>query len=79
MMDGGYHEIGIFFDRVSKMSRIVSVTDIDMGSPNQSGEEVSLTVSGKVVTYRFLSDAEIQQNQQRNAANAAGGGGGGGE
>jgi len=77
IMDGGYHEIGIFFDRVSKMSRIVSVSDIDMGSPNQSGEEVSLTVSGKVVTYRFLSDAEIEQNQQRKAANPAGGGGGG--
>lgn len=76
IMDGGYHEVGIFFDRVSKMSRIVSVSDIDMGSPNQSGEEVSLTVSGKVVTYRFLSDAEIEQNQQRKAANAPGGGGG---
>ncbi len=62
VMDGGYHEVGIFFDRVSKMSRIVSVTDVDMGSPQQSGEEVSLTVSGKVVTYRFLSDDEIAAN-----------------
>lgn len=76
IMDGGYHEIGIFFDRVSKMSRIVSVSDIDMGTPNQSGEEVSLTVSGKVVTYRFLSDAEIEQNQQRKGPNAPAGGGG---
>lgn len=78
VMDGGYHEVGIFFDRVSKMSRIVSVSDIDMGSPNLSGEEVSLTVSGKVVTYRFLSDEEIEINRTR-AKPQSGGGGGGGE
>lgn len=78
VMDGGYHEVGIFFDRVSKMSRIVSVSDIDMGSPNLSGEEVSLTVSGKVVTYRFLSDEEIAINRTR-AKPQSGGGGGGGE
>ncbi|MSP55653.1 MAG: hypothetical protein EXR69_08645 [Myxococcales bacterium] len=79
VMDGGYHEVGIFFDRVSKMSRIVSVTDVDMGTPVQSGEEVSLTVSGKVVTYRFLSDEEIEANLQRqkkkSAGNAPAGGG----
>lgn len=78
VMDGGYHEVGIFFDRVSKMSRIVSVTDVDMGTPVQSGEEVSLTVSGKVVTYRFLSDEEIAANLQRKkkkAGNAPAGGG----
>ncbi len=76
VMDGGYHEVGIFFDRVSKMSRIVSVADIDMGSPNLSGEEISLTVSGKVVTYRFLSDDEIQQNGSRAKPGAPAGGGG---
>lgn len=76
VMDGGYHEVGIFFDRVSKMSRIVSVSDIDMGSPNLSGEEVSLTVSGKVVTYRFLSDEEIEINRTRAKPQSGGGGGG---
>lgn len=77
IMDGGYHEIGIFFDRVSKMSRIVSVSDIDIGTPNLSGEEVSLTVSGKVVTYRFLSDEEIEANSKRKDKKPASGGGGG--
>ena len=76
IMDGGYHEIGIFFDRVSMMSRIVSVSDIDMGTPNLSGEEVSLTVSGKVVTYRFLSDEEMLQNSKRKDKKAPAGGGG---
>ncbi len=79
VMDGGYHEVGIFFDRVSKMSRIVSVSDIDMGTPNLSGEEVSLTVSGRVITYRFLSDEEIQKNLQRKKPAGGGKAGGGGD
>ncbi len=59
VMDGGYHEVGIFFDRVSKMSRIVSVEDITLGDPKVSGTETSMTVEGRIVTFRFLTDQEI--------------------
>ena len=75
IMSGTYHEFGIFFDRVSKMSRIVSEKDIEMGTPVESQTETQLTVSGKTVTYRFLSDAEIQKNQERKGDKKAGGGG----
>jgi type IV pilus assembly protein PilO len=77
-MDGGYHEVGIFFDRVSKMDRIVSVRDIEMADPKESGSEVNLTVSGQVVTFRFLTDAEIQQQRER-AQQRPGGPAGGAE
>lgn len=59
IMEGSYHEFGIFFDRVSKMGRIVSEKDIDIGTPKDNGTETSLTVSGKTVTYRFLTDEEV--------------------
>lgn len=62
-MDGSYHQVGVFFDRVSKMSRIVSVKDVEVGEPKDAGTEVSLTVRGKAVTFRFLSDAEIEANK----------------
>ena len=78
VMNGGYHEFGIFFDRVSKMSRIVSVTDIRMGDPRDVGPEVELNTNGRIVTFRFLTEEEIKKNQERNKA-APGGGGGGGE
>lgn len=68
VMDGGYHEVGVFFDKVSKMNRIVSVTDIVLSDAKPIGSETVLTVSGKVVTYRFLSDAEIKKNKEERDA-----------
>lgn len=68
VMDGSYHEIGIFFDKVRKMGRIVSVQDIEMTDPVDSGSETSLKVSGQVVTYRFLTDKEIEDNKAAAAA-----------
>ena len=59
VMGGSFHEIAIFFDRVGKMNRIVSVTDIVMNEPAERGSETTLTVAGKVVTYRFLTEAEL--------------------
>ena len=65
VMDGGFHEFGIFFDRVSKMSRIVSVTDLKMGDPTEVGPEVTLNTSGRIVTFRFLTEAEIARNAEK--------------
>jgi type IV pilus assembly protein PilO len=68
VMDGTFHEFGIFFDRVSDMSRIVSERDIEMGTPKESGSETNLTVSGRTVTYRFLTDAEVKAQQEKQKA-----------
>lgn len=72
VMDGSYHEVAIFFDRVSKMNRIVSIKDVEIGDPVEAGSEVSLTVSGKVVTFRFLTPAEIEQGRQMKKKDAKG-------
>lgn len=79
VMDGGYHEFGIFFDRVRNMNRIVSARDIKMGDPVEGQSEVTLTVSGRIVTYRFLSEEEIKQNAERQKAAKPGRPAGGGE
>jgi len=81
IMDGSYHEFGIFFDRVSKMGRIVSEKDIEIGNPVDNGTETDLTVSGKTVTYRFLTDEEVAkakaeaEGKNRRPPPPAGGGG----
>ncbi len=51
---GPYHSIGGFLDEVSKLDRIVSVTNISAGSPKKSdlGEWI-ISASGQLVTYRF--------------------------
>lgn len=65
VMDGTFHEFGMFFDQVNRMSRLVAERDIEMGNPVESGSETNLTVSGRTVTYRFLTEDEVKAQQQR--------------
>jgi type IV pilus assembly protein PilO len=62
-VEGSFHEVAMFFDRLSKMNRIVYVQDINMGRAVERGGKVSLTVSGKAVTFRFLTKDELSQGQ----------------
>jgi type IV pilus assembly protein PilO len=79
VMDGSYHEVGSFFDAVRQMDRIVSVADINLSNPQDNGGETRLTVSGKAVTYRFLTDAEIEAKKKSAAGKKGKKKGGGGE
>ena len=63
-VEGSYHEVAMFFDRLSKMNRIVYVQEIDVGRAVERGGKVSLTVAGKAVTFRFLTDDEINANKK---------------
>ena len=63
-VEGSYHEIAMFFDRLSKMNRIVYVRDILMPKPVDRGGKVVLTVSGRAVTFRFLTEEEIAAAQK---------------
>ena len=75
VMEGGFHEVAIFFDRVGKMNRIVSAQDIELKEPIEGTSEVNLTVEGRVVTYRFLTEAEQKKASERPRREASGGGG----
>ena len=52
---GPYHNMGFFFDNVSKLERIVSVSNIKMSSPKKEGEEMLLNSDCTLVTYRFTN------------------------
>ncbi|MFT4980117.1 MAG: type IV pilus assembly protein PilO [Myxococcota bacterium] len=60
-VEGSYHEVAMFFDRLSKMNRIVYVEDINMSTPEERGGKIHLRVTGNAVTFRFLSDEEIAE------------------
>lgn len=55
---GGFHHVAMFFDEVSRLSRLVNLTNIDMKSPKPEGERVVMEVSTLATTFRFLDDAE---------------------
>lgn len=56
---GSYHKIGTFLDKLSKLNRIVAVNNINLAGAKQSGNEMELTASLELVTYRFHSAEEI--------------------
>lgn len=55
---GRYHDVALFFDRVGKLPRIVTIQDLDLGGAKQSGGSVKLTASCKATTFKFLEPAE---------------------
>lgn len=64
-IEGSFHEVATFFDRIGKLNRIVNIRDITMGSPIERSGKIILTTDGTAVTYRFLSDAERSPRSTR--------------
>jgi len=60
---GPYHNIGTFLYEVSKLDRIVSATNISLGSPKMERGEMLLGSSVNLLTYRFLEESEIKAQQ----------------
>lgn len=51
---GNYHELAVFLDRLSKMPRIVNVTDLNMTAPTVENKKLVVASSYTATTYRFL-------------------------
>lgn len=54
---GPYHNVGVFLNRISKLPRIVAVSNINMGAPKRVAGEMLLDTSFQLVTYRFIETA----------------------
>jgi type IV pilus assembly protein PilO len=62
---GPYHNVGSFLYEVSKLDRIISATNISLGSPSLKNGEMVLGASISLITYRFLEESEMApQNPQ---------------
>jgi type IV pilus assembly protein PilO len=55
---GSYHEAGMFFDRVSKMPRIINVENFKMEPGKASGQNAILQTQCVATTFRFLEPME---------------------
>ena len=54
---GNYHEIGVFLDSLSKLARIVNVTNIKMNSARVINDKLVVNASYVATTFRFLPEA----------------------
>ncbi|MCK4620091.1 MAG: type 4a pilus biogenesis protein PilO [Desulfobacterales bacterium] len=59
---GNYHNVGLFFDKVSRLPRIVNIKDIVIATPREGD---MLNTSCTAVTYRFV------ETEEKDAANTA--------
>jgi len=50
---GSYFELANFFDRVSKLPRIVNIRDLDLSRGNTSGNDIELVAKFSAITFRI--------------------------
>lgn len=62
---GGYHEIAVLLDRLSKMSRIVNVTDLVMEKPRLENKKIVVTSNYLATTYRFVERSEQKPEKKK--------------
>ncbi|MGF1511562.1 MAG: type 4a pilus biogenesis protein PilO [Myxococcota bacterium] len=60
-IEGNFHSIMVFFDKVSKLSRIVNVTDIKLTAPEVENKKVVLTATFLATTFKFVENTTEQQ------------------
>lgn len=54
---GSYHELGVFFDRLSRLSRIVNISEVKMTLESDTGQSPKLQIKGVATTFQFLRDS----------------------
>ena len=64
---GAYHDLGLFFDRVSKYSRIIDVSNVNISS-NPGGGEKTIRSDFTATTFIYNEDSD----KTANAAQAGG-------
>jgi type IV pilus assembly protein PilO len=67
--EGGFHDLGYFFDRLAAMSRLISVTNLNVKVKVKPNGRGSVTASCVATTYVFRQQAVVSQEM----ATASGG------
>lgn len=72
---GNYHNIGIFFDKVSKLPRIINVVDFNMTKTKEAKEikdmkrkdepQIMLKTSCMINTYRFIEKKSEEKKSEK--------------
>ncbi len=63
---GNYHDIGAFAGDIGKLSRIVTLNDIAIGSSKDT-----LSMDATAMTFRYLDEAEVAEKRRAAAAATA--------
>jgi type IV pilus assembly protein PilO len=78
-VSGSYHEIAVFFESISKLRRIINVSQLSFKSPTRKSEKVLVKASYLATTFRFLDPKEQATAGKKGKAGKRPAGKGGGE
>jgi type IV pilus assembly protein PilO len=59
-LSGSYHNLGVFFSTLTKLNRIVNISDIKMGNPQPQRGEAIVKITFKATTFSAISDKEAE-------------------
>jgi type IV pilus assembly protein PilO len=57
-VEGTYHNLGYFLSSLTRLNRIVNITDMKLGSPKRERSESILQVSFKASTFSAIPESE---------------------
>ncbi len=69
---GDYHDVAVFFDEVSRLPRIVNISELDVTISSENSMDTVLLVKGSATTFRFLDEASKEQPENEKPAAAGG-------
>jgi type IV pilus assembly protein PilO len=78
ILNGTYHNTGLFFDKVSKLQRIINVVDFNISRakegarPREGADEVLVRTSCMVNTYRFIEQKVEEKKSEKKVEKKAG-------
>ena len=67
-LDGTYHNLGNFFDRVSKFSRIINISNLDIKAKDKPVPNSTITADCVATTFVLLDSKELSASAASNAA-----------
>ncbi|MBU3910730.1 MAG: type 4a pilus biogenesis protein PilO [Gammaproteobacteria bacterium] len=67
---GSYHDFGAFAGDIAKLSRIVTLNDINVAPSGKSGDTLMLVATAK--TFRYLDEVEVAEQKRKEREKAKG-------
>jgi len=58
-MSGSYHSLGIFFSSLTRLNRIVNISDIKIGDPKPQRNEATVKITFKATTFSAVPESEM--------------------
>jgi type IV pilus assembly protein PilO len=64
-VSGSYHNVAMFFDKVSRLPRIVNIDNISITTQKNTKKGLSLATSCTAVTYRFIENKSKKKKKKK--------------